>query len=268
LKKSVSCDDHDRRGRLGNYTSEKKGAQTAARRRPSSSSAKLKKRESRYFLSERPATEMDSDKFVGTEKDHFLCSICLCVVQDPVEHTDCENVFCGECLTSLPRDECPTCRQSLRNKIKPMNRMVRIFYESLQRHCDDPRCDAIYAWPKQGEHELTCVYLTVRCTYCLAQVQSCALQTHHDTVCAMYPMPCPVPGCTHTDLLRDQLPKHKQDCWELHANLYEARIKALEEEVQQLKGTTNGVTVNTSIGIESVDDMDGGAGELFGDGGY
>jgi hypothetical protein len=56
-----------------------------------------------------------------------------------------------------------------------------------KRHCDDPRWDAIYAWPKQGEHELTCVYLTVRCTYYLAQVQSCALQTHHDTVCAMFP---------------------------------------------------------------------------------
>jgi hypothetical protein len=178
---------------------------------------------------------MDSDIFVGDDKDHFICAICISVLVDPVEHIDCENLFCRGCVSALPTHDCPACRESLRNKTKPINRTAKIFYESLQRRCEDPRCEEIFAWPKQREHEMICPYFTVRCDHCGNQVQISRQQEHLDTVCPNYPVECPVPGCTHGEIQRRELKKHNRECWESHGILYQSRIKELEEENRRLK---------------------------------
>ncbi len=41
---------------------------------------------------------MDPDQFVGEVSDNFLCAICLMVVEDPIEHVDCEKIFCKGCI--------------------------------------------------------------------------------------------------------------------------------------------------------------------------
>ena len=46
-----------------------------------------------------------------------VCSICLCVVSEPVLETNCHNFFCGNCLLTWlkNRDSCPLCRKNVKS---------------------------------------------------------------------------------------------------------------------------------------------------------
>jgi len=46
-----------------------------------------------------------------------VCSICLCVVSDPVLETNCHNFFCGNCLLTWlkNKDSCPLCRKHVKS---------------------------------------------------------------------------------------------------------------------------------------------------------
>ncbi|KAL0235078.1 hypothetical protein GEMRC1_001660 [Eukaryota sp. GEM-RC1] len=43
--------------------------------------------------------------------EQFSCSICSSVLQDPVETSCCNNLFCRNCFSMIP-SECPHCRSS------------------------------------------------------------------------------------------------------------------------------------------------------------
>jgi hypothetical protein len=108
---------------------------------------------------------MDRELFVDEVPDHFLCAICQDVVKDPIEHMDCDKVFCGPCLERC-RD-CPICRQPLENKTRGMHRFAKEAYEKLAIRCINAGCGETFPWPKKAQHEDVCAFAPkVKCEHC------------------------------------------------------------------------------------------------------
>ncbi len=137
---------------------------------------------------------MDISRFVGEVPDHFICDICLAVVKNPTEHTDCDRIFCRSCLDNLPQHICPNCRGSLLHKTKDMNRFVREAYEQLKIRCPNEGCKEIFPWPQEEQHRLVCEYPSI-CPLCSTHVRTKTLEDHQATTCPNIQVPCEVPGC-------------------------------------------------------------------------
>ncbi len=183
---------------------------------------------------------MDPSCFVG-EIENFACAICLNVVKDPVEHIDCEKLFCKECIDEVqcqpsPRNNCPTCRQSLRNRTKGMHRVVRDFYEKLQMKCPHSElgCTAVFAWTSKAKHEEVCAFNQITCQYCQASIPTPQQADHEQTVCPKFVLTCSIVGCAHKTP-RESMDAHNRECYFVHNELNAARIRELEEEVKRLK---------------------------------
>ena len=194
---------------------------------------------------------MDPDQFIGDISDNFVCAICLWVVKDPVEHVDCEKIFCQPCLTvlteSTKKNECPHCRNLLTNRTKPMNRVVREFYEKLQMRCRfaDKGCTEVFPWTTQANHESVCVFHRIECPHCQEVMASSQLKSHEQEKCPMIQVVCSVPGCQQS-MLRKHIDNHDQENFKSHKLLFEKRIKALEEEARTDKET---IRVLTTMGL-------------------
>jgi hypothetical protein len=102
---------------------------------------------------------MEPTLFVHKFPDHLICQLCLAVVIDPVEHTTCDKVFCGPCLTTMVSNQsCPMCKASLENTVKPLNRFIRDIYENMHILCDKQGCLATFPWPQKTVHEALCQF--------------------------------------------------------------------------------------------------------------
>ena len=149
---------------------------------------------------------MNPEWFLDTVAESFLCSICHNVVVNPLEHIDCEHLFCKSCLEPLPHAVCPCCRGRLQNKTKPMEPIVKEFYEKLQMRCENPGCCEAFPWTQRGDHERVCGY------------------TGH--------IQCTVPGCSFTGP-NNEIDIHNDTSIQEHKNLYMKRLKELEEKVNK-----------------------------------
>ena len=56
----------------------------------------------------------------------YECTICQCLLYDPVSLPICQHTFCMKCIKKLITSNCPICRQSFnKNKIQNVNIIVR-----------------------------------------------------------------------------------------------------------------------------------------------
>ena len=44
--------------------------------------------------------------------DNFVCPICMCALDDPVQTAECHHLFCEPCLSAAGVEACPTCREA------------------------------------------------------------------------------------------------------------------------------------------------------------
>jgi hypothetical protein len=82
----------------------------------------------------------DQDRFVDKDRiaEHLICSICIEVVEDPLQ-TPCEHSFCKQCINrwlSEGQRICPVDRQPLTAEtLKPPNRLMKDILNNLTVRC-------------------------------------------------------------------------------------------------------------------------------------
>ena len=106
-------------------------------------------------------SKMDPSLFIDEVPSHFLCCVCFNVVEDPVEHTDCDNIFCSGCSSKLlsHQSSCPLCRGSLKqSKMRPLNRILKGQYYSLKMMClyAANGCGSKFTIAEKACHEAIC----------------------------------------------------------------------------------------------------------------
>ncbi len=178
---------------------------------------------------------MDPEIFVHEVSENFICSICLLVVLDPVEHTDCDRAFCRACIASLQQPYCPNCRSSLHHRTRPMHRVLRnLVYDQLLIKCRHPSCTETIPLCQYLRHDSECSFNLVSCEYCQFTTQSSMLQLHQDETCDMIPIVCRVPGCGQR-FLRAAMNEHRREFALQHEELYVHHINKLEHQLSQYR---------------------------------
>ena len=122
--------------------------------------------------------------------DHITCSICLEVLQEPVQCVNNEHYFCKKCISKhLTRSQtCPTCRDELTtDTLRPVSRVVRDLLQQLQYS----RC--MYA--SRG---------------CKSAVKHEDLLSHHEE-CGFAPVQCSHDGCEVT-VNKQDVASHQENC--------------------------------------------------------
>eukprot|EP00742_Colponemidia_sp_Colp-10_P007833 GILJ01008447.1.p1 GENE.GILJ01008447.1~~GILJ01008447.1.p1 ORF type:complete len:654 (-),score=26.09 GILJ01008447.1:91-2052(-) len=152
----------------------------------------------------------ESELVVG-DKEKWLCAICHDVVEDARE-TPCEHIYCRDCLTSLPRRECPSCRQSF-EEIKPPHRLVREQLSNLRIRCarNQEGCQELLPLTKSAisEHETICLFMIVRCDRSSETGEQCQtilmrrdLPSHFEE-CLFFDVGCGNDGCDEKVVRKD-----------------------------------------------------------------
>ena len=122
--------------------------------------------------------------------DNCTCSICLEVLQEPVQCVNNEHYFCKRCISEhLTRSQtCPTCRDELTPEtLRPVSRVVRNLLHQLQ-----------YS---------RCMYAIRGCT---TTVKHDDLLSHHEE-CGFAPVHCSHDGCEVTVNKQDVV-GHQANC--------------------------------------------------------
>ena len=176
---------------------------------------------------------MDEELFVDQEAiRNFICEICLQVVKDisVIQHSTCEQLFCQDCFAAHASQSsmCPHCNESFAESTqKKMSRFALDSYLKLVRRCSNEGCVVTYLLSGMTKHEQDCEYRHVQCQFCNDSVILKSINEHYSSDCAMYPVPCRVPGCTHIfprSLMRD----HRRDNWEEHEELFFKHIDSIK----------------------------------------
>ena len=122
--------------------------------------------------------------------DHITCSVCLEVLQDPVQCVKNEHHFCKKCITMhLERSKtCPVCQDTLTSEtLRPSSRIVANLLQQVQ----SPKC----RYTSRG---------------CTADVTHKSLFSHQEE-CGFAPVQCSHKGCNAT-VSRQDVDSHVQKC--------------------------------------------------------
>ena len=141
---------------------------------------------------------------MATEKngecpENFKCNICLMLVYDPVECSNCDHVFCKQCINdwkSKGKGECPLCKTTI--TISPLNRILKKFLEqTLISGCPASDCDkhtTEMSYEKLISHlNKDCGSLIVVCPLngCQTQFPRKNFAHHYDSECQLVKFTCP-----------------------------------------------------------------------------
>lgn len=100
--------------------------------------AKLEVQKSSY----QEHVRMAVDK-TGETPDNFKCNICQLLVCDPVECSNCDQLFCDECIKQWMKkgkQNCPLCQNNVTPN--PINRILKKYLDqTLLKGCPVPDCD-------------------------------------------------------------------------------------------------------------------------------
>lgn len=71
--------------------------------------------------------------------ENFLCKICLQIVEDPIRHLICQQIFCAKCLNTLlcqsANSSCPNCRSSIFQEDLLLDLQTETLLNSMQIKC-------------------------------------------------------------------------------------------------------------------------------------
>jgi hypothetical protein len=161
---------------------------------------------------------MNEKLLIGPIPERFTCPICLSLLEDPVEHTACDSIFCRKCLNY--NISCPICRGRIGStSIKALNRHLKTDFDNLsikcgnavngcesvctigtfQTHlktclfagveCGIPGCAEFMLRKNLEIHRSRCPFRLVRCEHCRTQVKAGELARHFET-CPEFPVSC------------------------------------------------------------------------------
>lgn len=109
----------------------------------------------------------EQDRFVDSFSPDLVCSICLCVLEDPVECKSCETNFCKECI-DLWKSKNNLCPNKCQLSLQKSHRFLRSVLDNLKLKCSNTSfgCDQIITIERLKIHETQqCLYRRVQCCY-------------------------------------------------------------------------------------------------------
>jgi len=125
------------------------------------------------------------------EPENLLCDICIYPFVNPVEHIDCGNEFCENCIKKL--EFCPKCRGSLTFRMsfdqKPNVRAVtskRLLNSLNEIKVICPNCNSHVPRGDLSNHIQKC---PIECTMCKLKVAPIS-KIAHDKVCTAVNVKC------------------------------------------------------------------------------
>jgi len=136
------------------------------------------------------------------------CHICLEPLVDPIIHSDCQVMFCKECIA--PLQKCPTCDKILDHaKLAPVPKFIVGLLDSLKVKC--PICDKFIERRIYKTHIQNC---PVPCVMgCGEKISPLEQKNHEQNTCPNLPINCPAKEsyCQWKGLRRD-LAEHSKTC--------------------------------------------------------
>ncbi|XP_078324494.1 E3 ubiquitin-protein ligase NRDP1-like [Crassostrea virginica] len=103
----------------------------------------------------------ERSRFEGDVDEEFICTICLGVLQDPLQVAQCQHIFCAACLHEwlLRVSACPIDRKAVtRDQLTAAPRLCTNMLSRLQIACDyaPHGCPAFVKLEKLPEHVREC----------------------------------------------------------------------------------------------------------------
>jgi len=135
------------------------------------------------------------------------CHICLDPLTDPVVHSDCQVMFCKECIA--PYQKCPTCDKPLdQSKLAPVPKFILNLLESFKVKC--PSCNEGIERRLITDHISKCAVL---CELCGQKIRPIDKQNHDQNDCGGVAIHCPAKDkyCSWNGLRKD-LAEHSKTC--------------------------------------------------------
>jgi len=138
----------------------------------------------------------DVDKFEPSPDPDFICCICQCVLDTPVE-SPCRHVFCKVCIETWLKNHsnCPTCRRALRTRrLKPVIPILQNMINRLAMKCDfkDNGCQEKITLESYEKHVQTCGFEKVKCRYsrCGKFILKMDIEEHESKMCEYREVKC------------------------------------------------------------------------------
>jgi len=105
----------------------------------------------------------DVNRFQGEVDEELICTICSCVLEDPLQAPQCEHAFCSACINEwLTRQPtCPVDRAAISpTDLKPVPRILRNLLSRLSIKCDNATqgCTAVTKLDSLSAHLNECEY--------------------------------------------------------------------------------------------------------------
>ena len=118
------------------------------------------------------------DRFVEAPRKDFQCPICLGVVRNPLECSQCGILLCKKCAcgcsrpsnpfmslpTASPKFNCPVCR--CKAPPREPSAILKKIISSLVVYCKNrgQSCQEVFAISEVKTHERVCPYKAIRCS--------------------------------------------------------------------------------------------------------
>jgi hypothetical protein len=129
---------------------------------------------------------LEYPKFDYTENrnEELECPVCMEYYKDPIQHTECGNLFCKECIKN---DVCPICRNTIEhycNAPKIILNMLR----NIQVKCLTPNCRKVMKKSELESHWNN--ICSIKCILCDNNVSINFIKEHIENLCPNVDISC------------------------------------------------------------------------------
>lgn len=175
----------------------------------------------------------EEERFVESFSPDLICSICLCVLEDPLECKTCQTNFCSDCIQPIASSG-KLCPNHCTLKLQKSHRFLRSTLDNLSLKCINTSfgCDQIVKLEKIKTHESKeCQFRQVKCEF-----NACPLiltfkdLKEHQEICEYRTVTCP--ECRESILLQFSC---SHSCYNVLTDKVESLIRQFESLCKELE---------------------------------
>ncbi|CDW83886.1 wd-40 repeat protein [Stylonychia lemnae] len=216
------------------------------------------------IISKSEADQQSIKALIGTSKvdqedkrasDELDCSICLQIIYNPVECSNCQKCFCEDCVNSWlqagKNDSCPLCKQKL--SAKQPHRFVKQFIEdSLFDGCKFELCNQFGKSIKYIDlikhYQYECEEVKVSCPLKCGGLYQRKFRQQHRDQCNQIQWQCTQCDCNKLDIDETQPPHNCIEYLKQQVKLYKLKYEISEQQFEEYKTQIKGLKDNYSLG--------------------
>ena len=151
---------------------------------------------------------------MGETPEHLSCTICLGLIYEPMECSECENPFCSICINEWfqNNENCPTCNK--KQKLRNMHKFLRNQLNQMQVTC---LCKQEMSYEELvAKHVQTCFKKEIDCPLdCKEKIKSVEESARHFDQCPKVLHECL--KCKQ-EMKREDMNTHMADCPDEYEN--------------------------------------------------